>query len=212
MKPMGLEDPRTHRRPYAVVQLRSEDLRSSGLQPGSKFENHVRFGDQQRVLRMIPGLEHAGDSCATARFIATPISTAPRYSTTRCCFAPLRESFSPGRVSGVEGYVESIATGLIANRAAAGAALSAKASRSFPHARRPLDRFARTSPAPTRRTISPPISRSICCRSSIIRRATASSAMRRCAGGGALPLLEEFPACPKSGSTSERRSGSSNDI
>ena len=58
MKPMGLDDPRTGRRPYAVVQLRSEDLRAGSYNLVG-FQNHMRFGDQQRVLRMIPGLEHA---------------------------------------------------------------------------------------------------------------------------------------------------------
>ena len=58
MKPMGLTDPRTGRRPYAVVQLRQEDARAGSYNLVG-FQNHMRFGDQQRVLRMIPGLEHA---------------------------------------------------------------------------------------------------------------------------------------------------------
>ena len=58
MKPMGLTDPRTGRRPYAVVQLRQEDARAGSYNLVG-FQNHMRFGDQQRVLRMIPGLERA---------------------------------------------------------------------------------------------------------------------------------------------------------
>ena len=58
MKPMGLTDPRTGRRPYAVVQLRSENIRSGSFNLVG-FQNHMRFGDQRRVLRMIPGLENA---------------------------------------------------------------------------------------------------------------------------------------------------------
>ena len=58
MKPMGLTDPRTGRRPYAVVQLRSENIRAGSYNLVG-FQNHMRFGDQERVLRMIPGLEHA---------------------------------------------------------------------------------------------------------------------------------------------------------
>jgi methylenetetrahydrofolate--tRNA-(uracil-5-)-methyltransferase len=58
MKPMGLTDPRTGRRPYAVVQLRSENARSGSFNLVG-FQNHMRFGEQQRVLRMIPGLQNA---------------------------------------------------------------------------------------------------------------------------------------------------------
>src|SRR6202142_4397329 len=58
MKPMGLTDPRTGRRPYAVVQLRQENARAGSYNLVG-FQNHMRFGEQERVLRMIPGLEHA---------------------------------------------------------------------------------------------------------------------------------------------------------
>ncbi len=58
MKPMGLEDPRTGRRPYAVVQLRQENLRAASFNLVG-FQNHMRFAEQARVLRMIPGLERA---------------------------------------------------------------------------------------------------------------------------------------------------------
>ena len=58
MKPMGLIDPRNGRRPYAVVQLRQEDARAGSYNLVG-FQNHMRFGDQQRVLRMIPGLQNA---------------------------------------------------------------------------------------------------------------------------------------------------------
>ena len=58
MKPMGLTDPRTGRRPYAVVQLRQENARAGSYNLVG-FQNHMRFGEQARVLRMIPGLERA---------------------------------------------------------------------------------------------------------------------------------------------------------
>src|SRR6202041_253496 len=58
MKPMGLIDPRTGRRPWAVVQLRQEDARAGSYNLVG-FQNHMRFGDQCRVLRMIPGLQNA---------------------------------------------------------------------------------------------------------------------------------------------------------
>ncbi len=58
MKPMGLMDPRTGRRPYAVVQLRQENLRAESFNLVG-FQNHMKFGEQARVLRLIPGLENA---------------------------------------------------------------------------------------------------------------------------------------------------------
>lgn len=58
MKPMGLTDPRTGKRPYAVVQLRQENLRAQSFNLVG-FQNHMRFGEQQRILRLIPGLERA---------------------------------------------------------------------------------------------------------------------------------------------------------
>src|ERR1017187_7145358 len=58
MKPMGLSDPRTGRRPWAVVQLRQENLRARSFNLVG-FQNHLKFGEQARILRMIPGLEHA---------------------------------------------------------------------------------------------------------------------------------------------------------
>ena len=113
MKPMGLSDPRTGRRPYAVVQLRQEDLRAGSYNLVG-FQNHMRFGDQQRVLRMILAW-NAPSFFASARCIGILISTpAARANTT--------DAYAPGRVFRrtdplMEGYVESIATaGLIAGR------------------------------------------------------------------------------------------------
>ncbi len=76
MKPVGLRDPRTGKTPWAVVQLRKENLRADSYNLVG-FQNHLKWGEQARVLRLIPGLENAR-SCATARFIATPISARPR--------------------------------------------------------------------------------------------------------------------------------------
>src|SRR5262249_27095803 len=58
MKPMGLTDPRTGRRPWAVVQLRQENLRAQSFNLVG-FQNHLKFGEQARILRMIPGLDRA---------------------------------------------------------------------------------------------------------------------------------------------------------
>lgn len=117
MKPMGLTDPRTGRRPWAVVQLRQEDARAGSYNLVG-FQNHMRFGDQQRVLRMIPGLEHAEflrfGQVHRNTYINGPALLAPTLQ-----MRTHPEVLFAGQISGVEGYVESIATGLIAGRAAA---------------------------------------------------------------------------------------------
>ena len=121
MKPMGLTDPRTGRRPYAVVQLRQENVRAGSYNLVG-FQNHMRFAEQARVLRMIPGLERAEflryGQVHRNTYINAPALLAPALH--------LRASpnmFFAGQISGVEGYVESIATGLAAGRAAAALAL-----------------------------------------------------------------------------------------
>jgi methylenetetrahydrofolate--tRNA-(uracil-5-)-methyltransferase len=117
MKPMGLTDPRTGRRPYAVVQLRQENLRADSYNLVG-FQNHMRYGEQARVLRMIPGLERAEfvrfGQVHRNTYINAPALLAPtlQLKTGETCFFA-------GQISGVEGYVESIATGLIAGRNAA---------------------------------------------------------------------------------------------
>jgi methylenetetrahydrofolate--tRNA-(uracil-5-)-methyltransferase len=112
MKPVGLLDPRTGKMPYAVVQLRQENLRADSYNLVG-FQNHLKFGEQARVLRLIPGLENA-------RFLRYGQIHRNTYIN-----APtlLRESLQmkshprvlfAGQICGVEGYVESIATGLLA--------------------------------------------------------------------------------------------------
>jgi methylenetetrahydrofolate--tRNA-(uracil-5-)-methyltransferase len=117
MKPMGLTDPRTRRRPYAVVQLRQENVRAGSYNLVG-FQNHMRFGEQQRVLRMIPGLENAEflrfGQVHRNTYINAPALLAPTLQ-----LRTRREVFFAGQISGVEGYVESIATGLVAGRGAA---------------------------------------------------------------------------------------------
>jgi methylenetetrahydrofolate--tRNA-(uracil-5-)-methyltransferase len=117
MKPMGLMDPRTGRRPYAVVQLRQENARAGSYNLVG-FQNHMRFGEQQRVLRMIPGLERAEflrfGQVHRNTYINGPALLAPTLQ-----LRTRPEVFFAGQISGVEGYVESIATGLVAGRGAA---------------------------------------------------------------------------------------------
>ena len=112
MKPVGLKDPRTGRIPYAVVQLRQENLRADSYNLVG-FQNHLKFADQARVLRLIPGLENA-------RFLRygqihrnTYIS-APTLLSESLRMKRYPRVFFAGQISGVEGYVESIATGLMA--------------------------------------------------------------------------------------------------
>jgi methylenetetrahydrofolate--tRNA-(uracil-5-)-methyltransferase len=112
MKPVGLKDPRTGRMPYAVVQLRQENLRADSYNLVG-FQNHLKFGEQARVLRLIPGLENA-------RFLRygqihrnTYINGPTLLTETLQMKAHPRVLFA-GQICGVEGYVESIATGLMA--------------------------------------------------------------------------------------------------
>jgi methylenetetrahydrofolate--tRNA-(uracil-5-)-methyltransferase len=117
MKPMGLVDPRTGRRPYAVVQLRQENLRADSYNLVG-FQNHLKFGEQARILRMIPGLAHAEffrfGQIHRNTYINAPALLAPTLQ-----LRARPSIFFAGQISGVEGYVESIATGLIAGRNAA---------------------------------------------------------------------------------------------
>ena len=116
MKPMGLTDPRTGRRPWAVVQLRAENARAGSYNLVG-FQNHMRFGEQERVLRLIPGLEHAEFLRFGQVHRNTYINGPALLDATLQLRAEPRILFA-GQISGVEGYVESIATGLIAARSA----------------------------------------------------------------------------------------------
>ena len=121
MKPMGLTDPRTGRRPYAVVQLRAENARAGSYNLVG-FQNHMRFGDQQRVLRMIPGLEHA-EFLRFGQVHRNTFINAPALLTNTLQLRFNPNVFFAGQISGVEGYVESIATGFLTGRGAAALAL-----------------------------------------------------------------------------------------
>ncbi len=112
MKPVGLEDPRTGRRPWAVAQLRMED-REGRMWNLVGFQTRMRTGEQAKVLRMIPGLEHAEflrwGSIHRNSYINSPAALAPHLA--------LRDApttLFAGQLTGVEGYTESTATGLLA--------------------------------------------------------------------------------------------------
>jgi methylenetetrahydrofolate--tRNA-(uracil-5-)-methyltransferase len=124
MKPMGLADPRTGRRPWAVVQLRQENLRAQSFNLVG-FQNHMKFGEQARVLRLIPGLENA-EFLRFGQIHRNTYINAPSLLTPTLQLRARPEVFFAGQISGVEGYVEAVATGLMAGvHAAALAAGSA---------------------------------------------------------------------------------------
>jgi methylenetetrahydrofolate--tRNA-(uracil-5-)-methyltransferase len=131
MKPMGLDNPRTGRRPWAVVQLRQENLRAESFNLVG-FQNHMKFAEQKRVLRLIPGLENA-EFLRYGQIHRNTYINAPALLTSTLQLRDRPEIFFAGQISGVEGYVESIATGLIAGLHAAELAAGA-APRALPRA------------------------------------------------------------------------------
>jgi methylenetetrahydrofolate--tRNA-(uracil-5-)-methyltransferase len=112
MKPVGLKDPRSGKIPYAAVQLRQENLRADSYNLVG-FQNHLKFGEQARVLRLIPGLENA-------RFLRFGQIHRNTYINSPALLTPTLQMKShpsilfAGQICGVEGYVESIATGMLA--------------------------------------------------------------------------------------------------
>ena len=129
MKPVGLDDPRTGRRPWAVVQLRQENLRAQSYNLVG-FQNHLRFGEQARVLRMIPGLEKA-DFLRYGQIHRNTYINAPSLLEPTLQLKARPDVFFAGQISGVEGYMEAIATGFLAGRNAA-AFLAGEQPRPFP--------------------------------------------------------------------------------
>jgi methylenetetrahydrofolate--tRNA-(uracil-5-)-methyltransferase len=120
MKPVGLRDPRTGKTPYAVVQLRCENLRADSYNLVG-FQNHLKFGEQARVMRLIPGLENA-KFLRYGQIHRNTYINAPRVLTDTLNLRDHPGIYFAGQISGVEGYTESIATGLLAGLYAAGAA------------------------------------------------------------------------------------------
>ncbi|MBO4876504.1 MAG: methylenetetrahydrofolate--tRNA-(uracil(54)-C(5))-methyltransferase (FADH(2)-oxidizing) TrmFO [Ruminococcus sp.] len=117
MKPVGIDDPKTGRRPYAVVQLRREN-REATLFNLVGFQTNLKFGEQKRVFSMIPGLENAEfmrfGVMHRNTFINSPVLLDADFS-----MRERPEIFFAGQITGVEGYMESAASGIIAGTAAA---------------------------------------------------------------------------------------------
>ncbi|MBX3064206.1 MAG: methylenetetrahydrofolate--tRNA-(uracil(54)-C(5))-methyltransferase (FADH(2)-oxidizing) TrmFO [Anaerolineae bacterium] len=112
MRPVGLRDPRTGRRPYAVVQLRQDNIAGT-LYNLVGFQTNIRWGDQKNVLRLIPGLENAEfvrmGQMHRNTFINSPTLLHPTMQ-----FRQREDVFFAGQITGVEGYVGNIGTGLLA--------------------------------------------------------------------------------------------------
>jgi len=133
MKPVGLRDPRTGKNPWAVVQLRKENLRADSYNLVG-FQNHLKFGEQARILRLIPGLENARflrygqihrntyicapvllDECLRLSPDSSPMRLeSPTHSPENRRMDGAPAILFAGQVCGVEGYTESIATGMLA--------------------------------------------------------------------------------------------------
>jgi methylenetetrahydrofolate--tRNA-(uracil-5-)-methyltransferase len=112
LKPVGLEDPKTGKRPYAVVQLRQDDAAGT-LYNIVGFQTHIKWGPQKDIVRLIPGLENAEivryGVMHRNTFINSPRLLKPTYQ-----YKDRADLFFAGQMTGVEGYVESAASGLLA--------------------------------------------------------------------------------------------------
>jgi methylenetetrahydrofolate--tRNA-(uracil-5-)-methyltransferase len=117
MKPVGLVDPRTGNEPFAVVQLRAENLRFSSYNLVG-FQNHLKFPEQERILRKIPGMENA-EFLRFGQIHRNTYINAPRLLRADLSLRAAPHVFIAGQLCGVEGYVECIATGFLAGVALA---------------------------------------------------------------------------------------------
>jgi methylenetetrahydrofolate--tRNA-(uracil-5-)-methyltransferase len=112
MKPVGLVDPRTGRQPFAVVQLRAEN-REGTLYNLVGFQTKLKYGEQERVFRLIPGLEQA-EFVRLGSIHRNTFIHSPGILSAYLNFLHYPQVFLAGQISGVEGYVESAAMGLLA--------------------------------------------------------------------------------------------------
>lgn len=117
MKPVGLDDPRTGRRPYAVVQLRQDDAAGT-LFNIVGFQTHLKWGAQKEVIQLIPGLEDA-EIIRYGVMHRNTFINSPKVLKATYQFRDQEELFFAGQMTGVEGYVESAASGLVAGLNAA---------------------------------------------------------------------------------------------
>jgi methylenetetrahydrofolate--tRNA-(uracil-5-)-methyltransferase len=114
MKPKGLPDPKTGHEAYACVQLRQENLMADAFGLVG-FQNHLRYGDQARVLRLIPGLENA-EFLQFGQIHRNTFINSPKILNEDLSTRTNSHLFFAGQITGVEGYVESVATGWLAGK------------------------------------------------------------------------------------------------
>lgn len=131
MKPVGLTDPRTGRWPYAALQLRQENARADSYNLVG-FQNYLRYGEQQRIFRLIPGLEQA-EFVRYGQIHRNTYINAPSLLNATLQLQRDPRVFFAGQICGVEGYVESIATGMMAGQHAAALARGGS-PRAYPRA------------------------------------------------------------------------------
>ncbi len=112
LKPVGFDDPRTAKRPYAIVQLRQDDSRAS-IYNMVGFQTNLKYGEQKRVFSLIPGLENAEFIKYGVMHRNTYINSSRLLDETYCLKSNKNIYFA-GQITGVEGYVESISSGLVA--------------------------------------------------------------------------------------------------
>ena len=117
MKPKGLYEPKTGREPYAAVQLRQENLMADAYSLVG-FQNHLRFGEQERVLKLIPGLENA-EFLQFGQIHRNTFINSPKILQSSLQTNKNPKLFFAGQITGVEGYVESVGTGWLAGLNAA---------------------------------------------------------------------------------------------
>lgn len=110
LKPVGLTDPRTGRQPFAVVQLRAENLEKTAMNMVG-FQTKLKYGEQKRIFAMIPGLEHA-EFLRLGSIHRNTYVLAPETLTPTLELKNRPGTYLAGQISGVEGYLESAATGL----------------------------------------------------------------------------------------------------
>ena len=131
LRPVGLVDPRTGERPFAVVQLRQDNLAGT-LYNLVGFQTNLRWGEQEKVFRLIPGLEKAEfvrfGQMHRNTFLQSPVILQPTLQSRRRA-----DLFFAGQITGAEGYVSSIATGLLAGLNAARPVAGALSPHSSPH-------------------------------------------------------------------------------
>ena len=118
MKPVGLTDPRTGRRPYAAIQLRMED-RQGAMYSMVGFQTKMKWPEQTRIFRSLPGLENA-EFFKLGSVHRNTYLNSPKLLNENLSFKSAPRILLAGQISGVEGYTESAAMGLLAGRSAAG--------------------------------------------------------------------------------------------